>query len=189
MGRSVAARICFTKHAADAHKFALHSADQKQQGTKDGLVLRLFMSRIIAHVQKGLLSPSPALSRERGGIPHVDHLGVGGPQTRTRASLLSRITHAHIQVCAHCLHCTCGARSHPGVVDTAYLIEYLVPRMAERVSRALPVQGSRAKAAELPPGWKAEVHPTTGKTFYRCIYGTAQRALPTAPAVARGALV
>ena len=53
MGRSVAAQICFTKYAADAHKFALHSADHKQQGTKDGLVLRLFMSRIVADVQKG----------------------------------------------------------------------------------------------------------------------------------------
>jgi hypothetical protein len=53
MGRSVAAHICFTKDAADAHKFALHSADQKQQGTKDGLVLWLFMSRIVTDVQNG----------------------------------------------------------------------------------------------------------------------------------------
>lgn len=53
MGRSAAAQICFTKDAADAHKFVLQIADQKQQGTKDGLVLRLFMSRIVTDVQKG----------------------------------------------------------------------------------------------------------------------------------------
>lgn len=189
MGRSVAAQICFAKDAADAHKFALHSADQKQQGTPDGLVLRLFMSRIVADVQNGLLSASRGLSRERKGMRHIDDLGVREPQKRTRASLSSRITRARIQVCTRCLRCACGARSDPGVVDTAYLIEYLVPRMPERVARALPMHGPRAKAARLPPGWKAEVHPTTGKTFYRSIYDTIQLAVPTAPAVALGALV
>jgi len=79
MGRSTAAQICFTKDAADAHKFALHSADGKQQCTKDGLVLRLFMSRIVTDVQKGLRTPSCALSRERGGIPRIDDLVVGEP--------------------------------------------------------------------------------------------------------------
>lgn len=144
MGRSVAAHICFTKDAADAHKFALHSADRKQQGTKDGLVLRLFMSRIITDVEKGLRTPSRALSRERGGIPRIDELGVGEPQTRTRASLSSRITRAHIQVCTGCLYCTFGARSDPNVVHTAYLIEYLLPGMAEVVTRAMPMHNPRA---------------------------------------------
>lgn len=189
MGRSVAAQIQFTKDAADAHKFALHFADRKQQGTQGELVMRLFMSRIVTDVEKGLLTPPHALSRERGGIARIDDLGVCPPQTRTRASLSSRITRARIQVCTRCLRCACGARSHLGVVNAAYLIEYLVRRMPQKVVRAFPVHGPRKKAAQLPPGWEAQVHPTTGKTVYRSVYGATQRAAPTAPAVALGAFV
>ena len=52
-GGSVLARICLTKDAEYAHNFALHGANKRQQGTKDGIVLRLFMSRVLVDLQKG----------------------------------------------------------------------------------------------------------------------------------------